>query len=287
MEMLELLDKSLPDGSKLFVKLHQLVDCAPDYSSYKHIEAFPADIGTYAFLNCVDVLITDYSSVMIDFSASAKEVILFMYDHDEYMGSRGFYKDPAELPFTVFYDKDAFVEYLKKGGNDKPFSLPDDYIKEFIPYDKGDAAAKIIDEVFHGRDAIAEKCDHKENRDAERTVYVFSGFENPKTEKGLAEAAKKSGSVILLRQDKFSNPEALTLSQIAGDTPWAIAAPYMHLGFFEGISLEFKDEDKPEKYAKIFKRELNRVLPGIKIKDIVCLDDSFYAKAISCAFYGK
>ena len=49
------------------------------------------------FLNSVDALITDYSSVFFDYSITRKPIILYMYDYEEYMHDRGMYFDIKEI----------------------------------------------------------------------------------------------------------------------------------------------------------------------------------------------
>ena len=44
-----------------------------------------------------DILITDYSSIMIEFAMLNKPIIFFVYDYDNYMANeRGFYFDFKE-----------------------------------------------------------------------------------------------------------------------------------------------------------------------------------------------
>ena len=63
-------DLKLDDSEVLFVHLHYYIDDFIRYSDYRHIRPFPAEIEPYEFLTAADVLISDYSSVMYDFSIS-------------------------------------------------------------------------------------------------------------------------------------------------------------------------------------------------------------------------
>ena len=56
-----------------------------------------------------DILITDYSSSMFDFSLSGKPCFLFALDIGAYMADRNFYFDIMELPFPVADSNDAMV----------------------------------------------------------------------------------------------------------------------------------------------------------------------------------
>lgn len=80
--------------------------------NYEHIYPFPSGVDKYEFLNSVDALITDYSSVFFDYSITRKPIILYMYDYEEYMHDRGMYFDIKELPFRKIYDKEALRDCL-------------------------------------------------------------------------------------------------------------------------------------------------------------------------------
>ena len=61
----------------------------------------PDDLDLYEFLNAVDVLVTDYSSVLFDFLAVNRPIIVDVHDLDRYSGSRGLYIQPGELGLTL------------------------------------------------------------------------------------------------------------------------------------------------------------------------------------------
>lgn len=57
-----------------------------------HIHFVSGDIDVYGVLPFVDVLITDYSSILYDFLLMKdKQVILYLYDKEEYVNDREFY----------------------------------------------------------------------------------------------------------------------------------------------------------------------------------------------------
>lgn len=66
--MLAELDETLTDDQKLYVNFHPILQREVKVDNYKHIVPFPEDVEKYDFLNSVDVLITDYSSVFFDYS---------------------------------------------------------------------------------------------------------------------------------------------------------------------------------------------------------------------------
>jgi len=112
LQHLRLLDQALDDEAIVLVKFHSLVSEHISLEELEHIRLAPADFETYELLNLVDVLITDYSSVMFDFVATGREVLLFDYDREEYTGTRGFYFDFASLPFPSFQTPEALASHI-------------------------------------------------------------------------------------------------------------------------------------------------------------------------------
>ena len=72
-DLLTKFDSALTDKQIMYVNLHPLVKDKVPIEGYKHIVKFPDDVDSYSFLNAVDVLITDYSSVFFDFPSRASQ----------------------------------------------------------------------------------------------------------------------------------------------------------------------------------------------------------------------
>lgn len=74
----------------------------------------PDDLDLYEFLNAVDVLVTDYSSVLFDFLVLNRSIILDVHDLDRYSSGRGLYIQPGELGLTLAPDADAMVAAIER-----------------------------------------------------------------------------------------------------------------------------------------------------------------------------
>ena len=63
-----------------------------------------------------DILIADYSSIMVDYTILKKPAILFDYDLEDYLyKERGFYFDYAEMvPGKIVYNIDELIEAIKE-----------------------------------------------------------------------------------------------------------------------------------------------------------------------------
>lgn len=109
------MEKLLRDDELLFVNLHFLISQGIDYSEFEKVCAFPPEYETYDFLAVCDTLITDYSSVSVDFAGTGKEVVLYLYDYEDYKRDKGFYLDVKKLPFKQAATIDELGEALHSG----------------------------------------------------------------------------------------------------------------------------------------------------------------------------
>lgn len=142
------LDRRMRDDQKLFVNFHSMVIGKIDLSGYEHIQAFPADADHYEFLNAMDCLATDYSSVYIDYSITLKPIVLFMFDLDEYLHDRGVYLDGREMPFVTVYNNQEFIDCLV---NETFRSCSYDgstYAESYLKYERPDNSRVALDFWF-------------------------------------------------------------------------------------------------------------------------------------------
>jgi len=79
---------------------------------------FVLDFSDYPNINHLlvvsDILISDYSAIIFDYSILERPIICFGYDYDEYAKKRGFYIDlEKELPSGVLRSQKEVVEKIK------------------------------------------------------------------------------------------------------------------------------------------------------------------------------
>ena len=74
------LDKHLRDDEILYLKIHPSARKNIKFNTFTHIKNCPQNYVTYDVLNCGDVLVTDYSSIMYDFALTRKKIVLFTFD---------------------------------------------------------------------------------------------------------------------------------------------------------------------------------------------------------------
>lgn len=147
------IDKQLKEMQEFYVKLHPFVKAGINYDQFHHIKPFPEEFETYDFLNATDVLVTDYSSIMFDYAASGRGIVLFTYDREEYLNDRGMYLDLEQMEFTKADTVDKLMESIEKPADYKKFR------EEYCPFDSADTAGLVVDQLFfNGNEFRSEQC---------------------------------------------------------------------------------------------------------------------------------
>ena len=100
-----------------------------------------------------DILITDYSSVMFDFSVLKRPIILYCYDLEEYLYHRGTYFDIVKhAPGPICRNIDEVINFILNPKtlndyNEKLLGFND----KFASLEDGNASERVIEKVFKYR----------------------------------------------------------------------------------------------------------------------------------------
>lgn len=98
-----------------------------------------------------DLLITDYSSIMWDFSLQKKPVFLYHPDAELYKTERGFYIPFSEMPYVEAFNLEDLLERIDTFNVVEYKKKLDIFLKKYVSYDDGKASEKIekvIDNVI-------------------------------------------------------------------------------------------------------------------------------------------
>lgn len=151
-DFLSKVDEGLNDKQVLIAKLHPYDESNIDYGNFSHVIPFAKDFETYDVLNVCDVLITDYSSVLFDYANSKGKIVLFNYDEDEYLSSRGVYIPLEDLPFPKVQNVDDLLRVLNS-----PKDYDDtEFLDKFCRYDSIDATKNLCARIFTGEKTCRE-----------------------------------------------------------------------------------------------------------------------------------
>ena len=112
-ETLKALKARFGKDFELLVKLHPLAlsyGCGAGAVGGRDVSSYP---NIYELLEVTDVLITDYSNTMFEFSYTGRPCFLFAPDSDRYARERGMYFVYDRLPFPIAADSAALSSEIR------------------------------------------------------------------------------------------------------------------------------------------------------------------------------
>lgn len=137
------------DSACVLMRTHYLANAQFDYEKY---EGFLIKVSGVEDVNRLylisDLLITDYSSVMFDFSILRRPMIFYMYDEEQYRGElRDFYIEPDILPGPIVTTQDDLETEIEKALNttfvaDEKY---EEFCKKFVYLDDENAAKRVLE----------------------------------------------------------------------------------------------------------------------------------------------
>lgn len=150
------------DVAKLISDLELLssLDCHVVFQAHHHTEALlpsdlavtvvPKSIDTNDLLAVVDILITDYSSILFDFVPTGRPVFCYVYDLEEYSAARGLYFTPRDLGLPQIEDIENLATAITASLTSQYFGDGEnDLIDEFCRVEDGDSSARAIAYFFN------------------------------------------------------------------------------------------------------------------------------------------
>lgn len=136
------------DEYVLIIKHHPYVKNPPAIDEmYKD---FAVDLSKKAdiedLLCAADICISDYSSLIFEYSLFERPLIFFAYDIENYNDWRGFYYDYDELtPGPVFTENEEIIEYIKNIDTEFDKQVVTKFKDEFMSSCDGNSTKRIID----------------------------------------------------------------------------------------------------------------------------------------------
>lgn len=148
----------LADAKRALGKDHVVLVRGHMMQAFPHVHShggFAIDVTTYPdiadLLVIADVLVTDYSSVMFDFVATGRPVVLFTPDLAKYRSTRGLYLDlESQRPGPRLETSAEVVEVLRNidAATAKLADRYASFVRTYAPHDNGKATARVVDHVF-------------------------------------------------------------------------------------------------------------------------------------------
>ena len=257
------IDSLLDDDVVIYVKMHHLLSAGKlDLKKYHHIAAVDPLTENYQFLNMADCLITDYSSVMFDYAASGRSVVLFDYDYDEYLENRGVYIDINDLPFDKVQTIQQLAQYIN---NFTPHKRRYDKqtANKFWRYDSPDNASKLCRLVF---DSDNNGIKQRQGRQAKNLNVVFAPNHLDKV-KEIIEQLSANDLLVFHKSHLTGEIEKLVAQNLDNIPQLLVAQPQAPITVGEHVirSIYRKTGLLKSLVRRYYRKELDRILPNISV----------------------
>ncbi len=148
---IDMMKDAFEDEAVLIIKYHYLVKDDINWSDYKDfVYIFDQSVDIAGLYLVSDMLITDYSSVMFDYSLLKKPMYFYCYDLEHYKNVlRGFYFDfenssPGPLSVTT----EELIEDIRAERSKDYEEAYRDFCQMYDPWDDGNASHKVLSEVL-------------------------------------------------------------------------------------------------------------------------------------------
>lgn len=99
-------------------------------------------------LVAADVVITDYSSLMWDFSLQRRPVFLYQNDEKEYENDRGFYVPVSEWPYPKAHTQKELIDAIIGFNNDRYIKDLNIFFEKYGSCDDGHAAERVVKRIM-------------------------------------------------------------------------------------------------------------------------------------------
>ncbi len=141
-----MLEEKLGNEYAVLIHLHPYMK-VPDMSDHRFVYHFLNDYDIQELMCLADVLVTDYSSVIFDFSLLEKPMAFFAHDLDEYKRERDFYLDYKNMvPGPIFDQTEALAEWIKR--NEYSMDTIKRFQERFFEYRDGRASERIVHHIL-------------------------------------------------------------------------------------------------------------------------------------------
>jgi len=95
----------------------------------------------------IDVLITDYSSIVVDAIAANIPSVLYAYDEDEYNATRGLYEPLSIVPAAVCRTEEQVMKALVAARPPSQFDQYEAFRDKFTPHEDGRATERVLQAI--------------------------------------------------------------------------------------------------------------------------------------------
>ena len=112
---------------------------------------FDEEMSTQSILAVSDMLLTDYSSIYVDYLVLNRPICFLPYDRVQYEEKRGLaidFEKEEDTPGPKLTNIDDLIDYIKNGDNDKYIDIREAAQKNFYHYLDGNSCKRVWDLIL-------------------------------------------------------------------------------------------------------------------------------------------
>ncbi|MEK8882865.1 CDP-glycerol glycerophosphotransferase family protein [Escherichia coli] len=160
------------ENATIIFRGHSLLEDKLNDLNINNVFIAPKTVDTNELLGCVDILITDYSSIFFDYYPTGKPVFFYAYDLLEYEKDRGLYFSLDSLPGQVCHDiitlKRLTSESIK---NNYKLCFNDSLNQHcFNEYDDGKATSRFVNCLI---EKVSNTSNTRKSLNYDKKSYLF------------------------------------------------------------------------------------------------------------------
>lgn len=147
--LLEAIESKFGGSWVIAVRLHPLVSAQSGFIRYNdRIRNASRYRDIYELMSVSDLLITDYSNLMFEFSFMSKPVFLYASDVKEYEKERGFYFKYASLPYKKAGIQAELIKNINQFDDKEYQTEVENFLKQLTIYEDGNASKCVADRIL-------------------------------------------------------------------------------------------------------------------------------------------
>lgn len=182
LELIKYLENMYSEDYDILVSLHHLTkkSLGDDLSNLK-IREVPSNIDINEILSICDIVVSDYSSIYLDFLCLDRPVVLYIPDVEEYKLHRGLYLTPEELPVNVAKNIEELKQCIENPKKPSDFSSYQHILNTLLPFEDGNSSERVIEKIL-----AREVNDYKNLIDKENVLISVGGLNSSGITKSLS-----------------------------------------------------------------------------------------------------
>lgn len=132
----------------VLIKVHPFVYDLVKDNEWLRGALIPDYLDTNYVLQFADILVTDFSSIFVDFLGRNKRIIFFVPNFEDYIKERGVYDDVSNWPGEVISSLSELRESLERDEKSEYVAERQRAIDYYLKFDDGEATKKLVEVVF-------------------------------------------------------------------------------------------------------------------------------------------